>query len=104
MPVSDRTVLLIRSEFESCILTHFKDLGLDPALLKALDQRGYQTPTPFQTAVILELLKGSDLLGIAQTGTGTTAAFALPILDLLSKLKRRPERGNCRALSLSRTR
>jgi len=67
MPVSDRTVLLIRSEFESCILTHFKDLGLDSALLKALDQRGYQTPTPIQTAAIPELLKGSDLLGIAQT-------------------------------------
>jgi len=104
MPVSDRTVLLIRSEFESCILTHFKDLGLDPALLKALDQRGYQTPTPIQTAAIPELLKGSDLLGIAQTGTGKTAAFALPILDRLSKLKGRPDRGTCRALILSPTR
>jgi ATP-dependent RNA helicase RhlE len=85
-------------------LTHFKDLGLDAALLKALDQQGYQTPTPIQAASIPELLKGSDLLGIAQTGTGKTAAFALPILDRLSKLKGRPDRGTCRALILSPTR
>jgi ATP-dependent RNA helicase RhlE len=85
-------------------LTHFKDLGLDAALLKALDQQGYQTPTPIQSASIPELLKGSDLLGIAQTGTGKTAAFALPILDRLSKLKGRPDRGTCRALILSPTR
>ncbi len=85
-------------------MTHFKDLGLDAALLKALDQQGYQTPTPIQSASIPELLKGSDLLGIAQTGTGKTAAFALPILDRLSKLKGRPDRGTCRALILSPTR
>jgi ATP-dependent RNA helicase RhlE len=85
-------------------LTHFKDLGLDAALLKALEQQGYQTPTPIQSASIPELLKGSDLLGIAQTGTGKTAAFALPILDRLSKLKGRPDRGTCRALILSPTR
>jgi len=90
--------------FESSILTHFKDLGLDAALLKALEQQGYQTPTPIQSASIPELLKGSDLLGIAQTGTGKTAAFALPILDRLSKLKGRPDRGTCRALILSPTR
>jgi len=60
-------VLLIRSESESVILTHFKDLGLDAALLKALDNQGYQTPTPIQSAAIPELLKGRDLLGIAQT-------------------------------------
>ena len=85
-------------------MTHFKDLGLDAALLKALDQQGYETPTPIQSASIPELLKGSDLLGIAQTGTGKTAAFALPILDRLSKLKGRPDRGTCRALILSPTR
>ncbi|QIG47873.1 DEAD/DEAH box helicase [Nordella sp. HKS 07] len=85
-------------------MTHFKDLGLDAALLKALDQQGYQTPTPIQAASIPELLKGTDLLGIAQTGTGKTAAFALPILDRLSKLKGRPDRGTCRALILSPTR
>lgn len=97
-------MLLIRSESESVILTQFKDFGLDPALLKALDNEGYQTPTPIQSAAIPELLKGSDLLGIAQTGTGKTAAFALPILDRLSKLKGRPDRGTCRALILSPTR
>jgi ATP-dependent RNA helicase RhlE len=101
---SDRTVLLIRSESESVILTKFNELGLDPALLKALASQGYETPTPIQSAAIPELLKGRDLLGIAQTGTGKTAAFALPILDRLSKLKGRPDRGTCRALILSPTR
>ncbi len=97
-------MLLIRSESESTILTKFNELGLNAALLKALDSEGYQTPTPIQSAAIPELLKGSDLLGIAQTGTGKTAAFALPILDRLAKLKGRPDRGTCRALILSPTR
>ena len=85
-------------------MTHFKDFGLDPALLKALVHEGYETPTPIQAAAIPQLLKGSDLLGIAQTGTGKTAAFALPILDRLSKRDSRPERRTCRALVLSPTR
>ncbi|WP_119270396.1 DEAD/DEAH box helicase [Taklimakanibacter deserti] len=85
-------------------MTKFNELGLNAALLKALDSEGYQTPTPIQSAAIPELLKGSDLLGIAQTGTGKTAAFALPILDRLAKLKGRPDRGTCRALILSPTR
>lgn len=86
------------------ILTQFNELGLNASLLKALDSEGYKTPTPIQAASIPELLKGSDLLGIAQTGTGKTAAFALPILDRLAKLKARPDRGTCRALILSPTR
>jgi ATP-dependent RNA helicase RhlE len=85
-------------------LTKFNELGLNAALLKALDSQGYEIPTPIQSAAIPELLKGSDLLGIAQTGTGKTAAFALPILDRLAKLNGRPERGTCRALILSPTR
>jgi ATP-dependent RNA helicase RhlE len=85
-------------------LTNFNELGLNAHLLKALESEGYQTPTPIQSAAIPELLKGSDLLGIAQTGTGKTAAFALPILDRLAKLKGRPDRGTCRALILSPTR
>jgi ATP-dependent RNA helicase RhlE len=89
---------------ESSILTHFKDLGLDPALLKALVHEGYEIPTPIQSAAIPHLLNGNDLLGIAQTGTGKTAAFALPILDRLSKRDGRPERRTCRALILSPTR
>jgi ATP-dependent RNA helicase RhlE len=89
---------------ESIILTHFNELGLNAHLIKALESEGYQTPTPIQARAIPELLKGRDLLGIAQTGTGKTAAFALPILDRLSKLKVRPDRGTCRVLILSPTR
>ncbi|MFZ5675019.1 MAG: DEAD/DEAH box helicase [Pseudomonadota bacterium] len=85
-------------------MTQFNELGLNASLLKALEQEGYQTPTPIQARSIPELLKGRDLLGIAQTGTGKTAAFALPILDRLSQLKGRPDRGTCRALILSPTR
>ena len=61
----------------------FGDLGLHPQLLDALDARGYQRPTPIQAQAIPALLEGRDVLGIAQTGTGKTAAFALPILDRL---------------------
>ena len=85
-------------------MTQFNELGLNAQLLKALESEGYQTPTPIQARAIPELLKGRDLLGIAQTGTGKTAAFALPILDRLAKMKGRPERGTCRVLILSPTR
>ena len=78
-------MLLIRSESESIILTKFNELGLNPALIKALEAEGYETPTPIQARAIPELLQGRDLLGIAQTGTGKTAAFALPILHRLSE-------------------
>ena len=67
----------------------FGDLGLHPQLLDALDARGYQRPTPIQAQAIPALLEGRDVLGIAQTGTGKTAAFALPILD---RLLREPQR------------
>jgi ATP-dependent RNA helicase RhlE len=63
----------------------FSSLGLDPKLLQSITDVGYTTPTPIQTAAIPPILSGSDLIGIAQTGTGKTAAFALPILDALSK-------------------
>jgi ATP-dependent RNA helicase DeaD len=58
----------------------FADLGLDAKVLKALDDVGYETPSPIQAATIPPLLAGRDVLGQAQTGTGKTAAFALPIL------------------------
>ncbi len=82
----------------------FADLGLDPRLLQALDAEGYTTPTPIQTQAIPHVLDGRDLLGIAQTGTGKTAAFALPILQRLSLERLRPERNTCRCLVLSPTR
>lgn len=61
----------------------FQELGLVKPLLKALDQQGYTHPTPIQQQAIPIVLKGHDLLGVAQTGTGKTAAFALPILQRL---------------------
>ena len=63
----------------------FSDLGLTPPLLRALAEEGYDSPTPIQSAAIPPLLEGRDLLGIAQTGTGKTAAFALPILQRLAE-------------------
>ncbi|MBA63059.1 MAG: DEAD/DEAH box helicase [Planctomycetaceae bacterium] len=59
----------------------FKSLGLSPPLLKAIQTRGYETPTPIQTDVIPLVLQGKDVLGCAQTGTGKTAAFALPAIE-----------------------
>ena len=82
----------------------FADLGLDQRLLKALEAEGYTTPTPIQAQAIPHVLEGRDLLGIAQTGTGKTAAFALPILQRLSVERMRPERNTCRSLILSPTR
>ncbi len=85
-------------------MTLFSDLGLAPALLQALETEGYATPTPIQAQAIPRVLEGRDLLGIAQTGTGKTAAFALPILHRLEANRRRPARRSCRALVLSPTR
>jgi ATP-dependent RNA helicase RhlE len=85
-------------------LTSFSNLGLAPPLLKALANEGYVTPTPIQTQAIPHVLAGQDLLGIAQTGTGKTAAFALPMLHRLAAKAQRPERHSCRALILSPTR
>jgi ATP-dependent RNA helicase RhlE len=85
-------------------LTSFDSLNLSAPVLKAVKAEGYETPTPIQAQASPHLLAGRDLLGIAQTGTGKTAAFALPILEILSRENRRPERGTCRALILAPTR
>lgn len=82
----------------------FETLGLDPALIRALGEEGYTTPTPIQQQAIPVVMTGADLLGIAQTGTGKTAAFALPILHRLAQNRRQPARKSCRALILSPTR
>ena len=65
----------------------FKDLKLEAPILKALEKQGYSQPTPIQEQAIPILLKGHDLLGVAQTGTGKTAAFGIPILNHLLKDK-----------------
>ncbi|MFN3399483.1 MAG: DEAD/DEAH box helicase [Ferrovibrio sp.] len=85
-------------------MTSFNDLGLNPALLTAITAGKYTQPTPIQAQAIPPVLEGRDLLGIAQTGTGKTAAFALPILHRLAAGNRRPAPKTCRALILSPTR
>ncbi len=82
----------------------FSDLGLSAPLLRALEEAGYASPTPIQAQAIPLVMQGRDLLGIAQTGTGKTAAFALPMLHRLANTPGRPPRGGCRALVLSPTR
>ena len=59
----------------------FADLGLSPELLKAVDKAGYDTPTPIQEQAIPPVLMMKDIIGIAQTGTGKTASFVLPMID-----------------------
>jgi len=85
-------------------MTTFESLGLDAALLRALVTEGYTAPTPIQVQAIPPVLAGRDVQGIAQTGTGKTAAFALPILQRLAADRRQPPRGGCRVLVLSPTR
>ena len=63
---------------------NFSELNLAPAILKAVLEQGYDTPTPIQAQAIPAVLEGRDLLGGAQTGTGKTAAFTLPMLHRLS--------------------
>jgi ATP-dependent RNA helicase RhlE len=89
---------------ESIILTQFKDLGVSAPILKALAAEGYTVPTAIQTQAIPIVLKGRDLVGLAQTGTGKTAAFALPILDLLSANRKHAGEKSCRTLVLAPTR
>jgi len=86
------------------LLSNFSELGLNAALLKALEAERYATPTPIQAQAIPGVLAGRDLMGIAQTGTGKTAAFALPILHRLAANQRPPQRGSVRSLILSPTR
>ena len=62
----------------------FSDLELDPKVLKAVEESGYTDPTPIQAEAIPEALKGRDVLGIAQTGTGKTAGFVLPMITILA--------------------
>ncbi len=82
----------------------FADLGLSEPLLRALHGAKYTTPTPIQARTIPALLQGRDVLGIAQTGTGKTAAFALPVLQLLAASGERAQPKSPRALVLAPTR
>ena len=66
-------------------MTKFTDLNLDPKVLKAVADAGYESPTPIQAGAIPPALQGRDVLGIAQTGTGKTASFTLPMITLLGR-------------------
>ena len=81
----------------------FTDLNLISPILKALEKEGYKNPTPIQEKSIPSVLQGKDLLGTAQTGTGKTAAFAIPILQNLSD-RNRPKNNQIKALILTPTR
>jgi superfamily II DNA/RNA helicase len=85
-------------------LTQFNDFGLAEPILRALSEENYVTPTPIQAQTIPLLLAKRDVIGIAQTGTGKTAAFALPILNHLAANPVRPQPKTCRVLVLSPTR
>lgn len=82
----------------------FEDLGLSQPVLQALDLKGYSTPTPIQEQAIPPVLEGRDLLGIAQTGTGKTAAFMLPGIDRLREADNQIPFKSCRMLVLAPTR
>jgi ATP-dependent RNA helicase RhlE len=85
-------------------LTAFSDLGLIEPIQRAIRAESYAMPTPIQAQAIPHLLRGRDLLGCAQTGTGKTAAFALPILHRLATDRQRAGQKACRALVLTPTR
>ncbi|WP_366654702.1 DEAD/DEAH box helicase [Fodinicurvata sp. EGI_FJ10296] len=85
-------------------MTHFTDLGLAEPILRAVTTEGYTTPTPIQAEFIPAMLSGRDIVGVAQTGTGKTAAFVLPLLNRIAEGGARPQPKNCTALILAPTR
>jgi ATP-dependent RNA helicase RhlE len=89
---------------ESDRLTEFQSFGLAEPIARALAEENHVVPTPIQSQTVPLALEGRDIIGIAQTGTGKTAAFALPILHRLAANRTPPERKNCRVLVLSPTR
>src|SRR5438128_2770211 len=86
------------------LLTSFQDFGLADSISRALKEENYLTPTPIQAQTIPLALAGRDVVGIAQTGTGKTAAFALPILHRILQHRLKPQPKSCRVLVLSPTR
>ena len=85
-------------------MTNFSDFALAKPIRERVAQEGYTTPSPIQAKAIPPALEGRDILGIAQTGTGKTAAFSLPAIHHLLASKRRPGRNECRMLVLAPTR
>ena len=77
--------LAARCRNDWTLMTKFSDLKLDPRVLQAIAEAGYEIPTPIQAGAIPPALEGKDVLGIAQTGTGKTASFTLPMITLLGR-------------------
>lgn len=88
--------------FSGVFMSTFQSLGLSANILKAIEAEGYKTPTPIQEQAIPPLLEGRDVLAVAQTGTGKTAAFSLPVLEIMNK--RTDHNKSIKALILSPTR
>ena len=84
--------------------SNFNSLSLNKSLVRALSEAGYKTPTPIQMQAIPKVIEGHDLLAIAQTGTGKTAAFSLPILDHINSSQSETKNRSPRALILAPTR
>ncbi len=85
-------------------MTKFEDLGLDPKILNAVTKAGYENPTPIQLKAIPLVLEGRDVMGLAQTGTGKTAAFGLPLIHQLLSHEGKPAPKTVKALILAPTR
>ena len=85
-------------------MKEFKDLGLNKRVIQAVEKENYTTPTPIQQKLIPEMLDGRDIVGTAQTGTGKTAAFVLPLLHRLEEGKRRAKPRTCTNLIVVPTR
>ncbi|MFZ9898828.1 MAG: DEAD/DEAH box helicase, partial [Gemmatimonadaceae bacterium] len=81
-PVAEASLTLAQQEARTSEIT-FADLGLSAAMLASLTTAGYARPTPIQAQAVPLALKGRDLMGLAQTGTGKTAAFTIPIIERL---------------------
>src|SRR4030095_9067853 len=88
---------------KNLLLTSFQDFGLADPISRALKEENYHTPTPIQAQTIPLAITAREVVGIAQTGTGKTAAFALPILHRILENRIRPQPKSCRVLVLSPT-
>ncbi|MAS04311.1 MAG: RNA helicase [Ahrensia sp.] len=93
-----------RAAMKGIVLTEFAALGLSERILHSLEATGFKEPTPIQKAAIPAVLEGHDLMGLAQTGTGKTAAFGLPLIEKLLANPQRPYPKSTRALILAPTR
>ncbi len=102
--VNEETACDSRPLNDSARLVPFRSLGLDDRIFQAIQEAGYTEPTPIQSAAIPEILAGKDVIGIAQTGTGKTAAFVLPILHHLARRLGEGNRKGMRVLVVAPTR